>query len=303
MSSVPIAPSRILIALPDPYVLDVTAQYGECPRDASEPEAFRVLALPIEDANGSVALLGATLVIALMLGVAAGDPDAAQVFAIPLALVVYGLVLLMPSYVMIGAEGLRVTWMRREKIIRFDDVAAISGSQNRVEIRTRGGELVALELLRGITDRSRADDEARALRERVAEALRAYAERAHADDRAAALVARDGRSAWAWLGQVRHLLASSYRGAALGPERLWRVIGDPEAEPSARVGAAAALRTSMDACALAKLRDLASESVVAELRAGLLAVREAATDDDLLAAIEPCGSEERCSSENLGTPD
>jgi hypothetical protein len=109
-----------------------------------------------------------------------------------------------------------------------------------------------------------------------------------------ALVARGGRTAADWLEALGGLLrgdAESYRSNAIPAENLWRVADDPAAEETARVGAAIALRASLDEEGRARLLQIAEASASPKVRVALRAAASVEGDEALVEALEACEAE------------
>lgn len=80
--------------------------------------------------------------------------------------------------------------------------------------------------------------------------------------------------------------AGGYRETAWVPERLWRIVEDPDKDPAVRAGAAAALGPGLDPSGRERLRVAAHVSASPPLRVAL----EAAADGEeafLEEALEP----------------
>jgi hypothetical protein len=110
--------------------------------------------------------------------------------------------------------------------------------------------------------------------------------RAHEDGEstATAVLARGGDDVEAWVRRLRVATEerADYRSAALPADEVWRVVCDPTAEPTARGGAAAVLRRSLDEAGRERLRIAADSCAEPNLRAAL----EAAAEDRDDAAFE-----------------
>jgi hypothetical protein len=107
----------------------------------------------------------------------------------------------------------------------------------------------------------------------------------------AALVSRGGRTAEDWTRAVRGLLRGAvgdYRSNAVPEENLWRVAEDPTAEETARVGAAVALRVTLDEEGRARMLRVAEASVAPRIRVALKAAASAEDEaiEEALAAYD-----------------
>ena len=107
---------------------------------------------------------------------------------------------------------------------------------------------------------------------------------------AASLVARGGREVDEWMKALAAIAnpATSYRAAAVPVDSFWRVLEDPAAEPTARVGAAMALRDKLDDDARARIRVAAENSAHPKVRIALDALA-ADRDEELRAALDELG--------------
>jgi hypothetical protein len=129
--------------------------------------------------------------------------------------------------------------------------------------------------------------EARALVKHARRLRASYAARTPVAAAASLPLARDGRAAADWLNGVRALRVESpdYRSADVDDEILWSVVEDPRADPTARVGAAAALVAERDQQARARLRVAAEASAMPQLRETLDAIASAEAEDDVTLAL------------------
>jgi hypothetical protein len=87
-----------------------------------------------------------------------------------------------------------------------------------------------------------------------------------------------------------------YRAAAIPRERLWDVVENPAADPSAREGAALALSVSLDADDRSRLAALAQTTAQPRLRVALDGVSREEDESRLRIALE---SAETASPEEL----
>jgi hypothetical protein len=181
-----------------------------------------------------------------------------------------------PARIVVGADGVLVTYAG---FVPYGDVTSIErdGAVTVVK-RSSGGDVRLVSALH-----------ADALAERLREGLEAFRRGESAGD-IAALVAQQGRSAIEWVRGLASLLkGGDYRTANVTPDALWRIAEDPAAHASARAGAAAALRPSLDDQGRARLRVAAEASASPHVRVALETVAaEGTTDDDLARALERC---------------
>jgi hypothetical protein len=102
-----------------------------------------------------------------------------------------------------------------------------------------------------------------------------------ADDLAASQVARGERDLAAWARALRGLQErGDYRDPPLRPDQLLRVAVDPEADPTARTGAAALLARQLDDESRVKLRVAAAETAHPGAREALLLACEGVDEID-----------------------
>ena len=105
------------------------------------------------------------------------------------------------------------------------------------------------------------------------------------------MVARQGRSVDAWMTGLRGVLSNrDYRTPSVTAETLWRIAEDPAASPSARAGAATALRGTLDAQGRERILAAAKASASPKLRIAFEAAT-AADDVPLANALAECEEE------------
>jgi hypothetical protein len=134
--------------------------------------------------------------------------------------------------------------------------------------------------------------EARALFEHFVRALERARKRSPDARAAAALLDRGSQSPAAWLLQLDELRqggAVRYRVAALDPELLADIVSDGSAAASRRAGAAAAL-ARLDDGGRQTVRVAADACAEPKLRAVLLALSEAQSDDAFVDALSRVGA-------------
>jgi hypothetical protein len=249
-------------------------------RPLAEPHAY----------GGPACLLG----IFVALGLVAGQ-------AVPLTLVVAVAALfalcacvVFPTRLTVGADGVLMQWLGTERFVAWADVAAVEAFD--------GGVVLVLSRDRWITLRTPVAREARhpageAMIERMLTAWRADRKAAAwRDEVAARLLRREGSRTHEWVRAIRTLSGGDepgYRKAAVLPERLWRVVEDPGAEPTARIGAAIVLSASLDDASRERL--LAASEACAQPRVRIALATTAAgsgcsADEDLASALDAIDS-------------
>lgn len=186
--------------------------------------------------------------------------------------------------VVIGAEGiwLRRTLTGRGKLVRHRDLQVREGRVSHMLNLYDGEEkLVSLELGNA--------NEARSLAASLRH--RRELETSGGGEALEARLARGERSADVWLEDLRKQSdprAASYRVAKVAPDQLWAVLENPDAECSARIGAAVTLRLQTDdASVRERLRSAASATALPEVRgaAEILAEDENADQEIALARL------------------
>jgi hypothetical protein len=216
-------------------------------------------------------------------------------FALPpilLSIVAFFALCLWPTKLSIGADGVLVKWMWRERFMRYSEVARIE--------RDGGGGVVLVghdgKRFMVIPASNRYGLDSEAVIERIREAMSLGS--AGGRDIASAALARRGRKVSEWVAALRNLervVEGGPRTAPLLADDLWRVLEDVRAGESARAGAALALSTSLKGKDRERLR-IASEAMASpSLR---IAVEAAVDGNDerlaaALAAIEDEGEEAR----------
>jgi hypothetical protein len=195
----------------------------------------------------------------------------------------------------VGTDGVLLAENGQRKMIPFSEVEAVAPFYGQTRAAWSGIELV----LAGATpvridvERGR-DDSADDGRERHARtrALMAEIERFRAlsaggaDTGLEAELGRGEADDAAWLARLTELVrASGYRKRGVSADRLYRILDDPAAEPSARAGAAVVLQRLDEDEHRERLR-IAAESVASpELRASLEALAEAESDEERRDAL------------------
>ncbi len=241
-------------------------------------------------------------VFAMVIGfVARTAPHLAGVLPLGFALLTLGAALMaaIPTRLQVGADGLHMKWLRRQRFIAYGDVDRIdpfedpgSGKSQTAGllVTLKGGETVRLPVM---SKRATVRDEIFLLHERISEAIETWSRGegvAHA-----ALVRRAGREASQWVRALRGIGAfanADARTAPVMPEKLWRIVEDPAAPADARAGAAVALGQTADEDARARLRAAASATAAPKLRFAIETAAKNEPDEALAAALAEVESEE-----------
>jgi hypothetical protein len=188
-------------------------------------------------------------------------------------------VALMPSTATVGADGLRLEWLGMRRFVRHVEIRDVYANDSGIMITLQNEKRVYLwGSTRAVA----------ALAERLTQA-RTAAVGEHAE--ATPLLLRGARTVERWVTDLRALGpgASEYR-APVSPDRLWEMVEDAAADPTARAGAAVALGPSLDDNGRARLRVVAQATASPKLRVALDAA--CGRDDDRLErALADCGPE------------
>lgn len=105
----------------------------------------------------------------------------------------------------------------------------------------------------------------------------------------AALLARGQQPPEDWLAAVRKQAApgnESYRSVTLPEDRLWTIVEDPGADPTARVGAAVALRSQLRVAGVEKrIRIAAGTTALPEVREAFAEIADEPDDERAVAKV------------------
>jgi hypothetical protein len=212
-------------------------------------------------------------------------------FKLPfLALVLFFLVLnVLPSRVSIGADGVLVASLLRRRFYPFANVARATPTAWGVALVTKQGDEIELRTrARAAKGEQMHDATTMAIVARIEAGIARMTARADAGPDPATLVGRGSRSYEEWVASLRSLRSEAgYRAAAVAEETLWRIAEDPKADAEARVGAALALRDSLDEPGRVRLRGVVDASASPRLRVALEAIAKAGVDEqELQEAVE-----------------
>lgn len=212
--------------------------------------------------------------------------------------------LLAPTHVRVGADGIATRWLGRARFYRFSEIEDVR--PYRLE---SGGKVylgVELVLARGVERICTGQEgwlsvDVEELIERIREARALHAEEGSEVDQA--LLARNGRELGDWLTALRAIGAGANAGMREPPvpaDRLLRLIEDPRAPPLARVSAAVAALPSMDEQARVRVRAAAETTASTPLRDALERVLDGGDDSaamtEALAELEALEAERERSS-------
>ena len=226
-----------------------------------------------------VALVPLSIVSATLLGGKHGLPFGFAV--IPFVYAFMFTMLLAPTSVRIGADGIVTRWLGKERYFPFKDIewvnpyegAQLNKTYVGVEIVTRAGETTRI-----LTGQKRWGDEQQGLLiERIREAIEAYRSGYAGAD--ASVLARNGRAPKDWVTALRAIGAGAnadMRTAGIPLDRLWRLVEDASAAPLARVGAAIALTPQIPPSERRRIRIAAEATASPKLR---IALERASSND------------------------
>jgi hypothetical protein len=203
---------------------------------------------------------------------------------------VIALPMVLPQKIAIGEDGILLRWAGRRRFIPFGLLRAARP--------TALGAVLELEDDREVEVRltHRADAEAArrtTLLDRIEKGLAHHRALEPAEDEA--LLTRGERDLEAWIQEMAFLGTSEahgYRTIAIPRERLWAVLENPVADPSARQGAALALRARLDDDERDRLAAIGQKIASPRLRIALDAVARATTEPQLRVVLDSAELEE-----------
>lgn len=194
----------------------------------------------------------------------------------------------LPQRVSIGDDGLLLRWAGRRRFIPFGVVREARPTPLGIELDLEGR---AVEIR--LTHRVDAEAGQRAaMLERIEHGLALHRALEPAEDEA--LLLRGERGLETWIREMGALGAGDlqgYRALAIPRERLWAVLENPAADPSARQGAALALRARLDDEERERLAAIGDKSAFPPLRIAIDAVTKAPDVPQLRVALERADEE------------
>jgi hypothetical protein len=187
----------------------------------------------------------------------------------------------------VGADGLVVRWAFWSRFIPFREVAEISWSLRRVVVQRRGRRPIALRPREITTFDRDVGAETRALFGHLRDALGRWRALLVQPSPTHALGNARGEDPAAWLRSLDALADAPerYRVAAPAVDHLPAVLENAAMAPEARVGAAVALLRRGDEASRARVRAVADGCASPGLRATLLSLEEARSDEDYLETL------------------
>lgn len=171
-----------------------------------------------------------------------------------------------PTYVHVGVDGLRLSWLGRVRSLSYAAIGTVraglvGGDEKRrcVRLHLRRGEVVVLPMGTPAFDGGNAE----ALASRILTSVRDYREgRVDPDE----WLGRGGRTHGAWVRALRQRRLADHRTAAVPADALFRVIEDAASDPVDRAAAAIALGRELTSSERGRLRDAAQATASPKLR-------------------------------------
>jgi hypothetical protein len=188
--------------------------------------------------------------------------------------------------VVVGADAIVVHTGARPRVVAHTAVERVSATRGGVEVVLRSGEVVPLCVS---STGETADAHRAALEARLDEALELHALRGDGREAETTRLRRAGRPVDEWVRDLRAFASgagATYRVSNVSGDRLWHVLEDPAADATARVGAAVALKPSLDDGGRARIRAIARALALPGARVALEAAADADDDADLYAALD-----------------
>jgi hypothetical protein len=237
---------------------------------------------------GSILTVGISIAVAysavgdLPLGVAWGTLFPLVLLGSPLLIARLG-----HTTVTCGEDAIHVKHLFASHFVAYAHIRSVhTPSRSVVVIKTKDRDVHAIELP--------TSNDASAL---VAEARNRMAtQRSAGDESLVALLTRGDRSTTEWLGATRNRAkpgTEGYRTASLPDEQLWGVLEDPNADPTARVAAAVALRAQAGAerspDLARRVRVAAGTTAFPQVRIALEGVVDASDDEQVITHVKRAG--------------
>lgn len=208
-------------------------------------------------------------------------------WSILVVLGLYGLIALpvvLPQKIAIGEDGILLRWAGQRRFVPFGALRGARSTPLGVELDLEGDRVIEVRL----THRDDAEASRRAsMLAKIEDGLAHHRALAPAEDEA--LLTRGERDLDAWIEEMGFLgteAAHGYRAITIPRERLWAVLENPVADPSAREGAALALRARLDDDERDRLLAIGQKSASPRLRLALDAVAQPSDTPHLRVALE-----------------
>lgn len=149
--------------------------------------------------------------------------------------------MLVPTHVTLGADGMELRWLWRTRWVRWLDVASVEVDRrsDALVLTMKRGDTVRIsaEAAFAVTDANAADELLKRIEKAILDAAEA---RPHV---VAAALARGDATTPEWVSRLRALVSrgvSGYRAASVSVEDVEAVLNDKSADPALRVAAAVA---------------------------------------------------------------
>ena len=193
------------------------------------------------------------------------------------------------SKVDIGADGVLVRWLRRERYVSYEEIVAVesrvrgfgSNAVDMVDLRLRNGEIYSIP----VSQRQWRTDLAAGLRSRIEASLQQH--RRNEPVQPAALVVRGNDSPLDWVRRLRATMErASHRQGAIDVQALWRTIEDHASRSLDRASAAIALGSSLSSDDRRRLVRIAEAVASPKLRIALEGVAHEEQDEQLADALQ-----------------
>lgn len=241
-----------------------------------------------------VVLIGTTTVLSAMSHSFLGLSAVVPMLVAYLVLLVRGQLTLS-----VGGDGVRLQrWLGEARFVRYADIKGVRREGGNVFLDLRDGRTLAVS--KGLSRKWAArvggehlTDEVDGLVARLNQRIDAHE---RGDDAAVvATLARAGRTTAQWLRDLTSAneTQATFRTPAIPRDVLWSVVEDTSAPTSVRVGAAVALRSTLDDAARTRLRIAADACAAPRLRVAMerASSTQAEDEDALSAALDPIEDE------------
>lgn len=197
---------------------------------------------------------------------------------------VLALPMVLPQNVEIGHDGVLFSWLEKRRFVPYRRMREVRVTPHGVALELDDMRVVEIRLTqKPDADLARSAEVAR----RVRAAMERHAQHARAEEES--FLARGSRSLDDWLRDMRALgtgEAGAYRTISIPRERLWAILENPSADPSAREGAALALHAALDDDERARLAAIGVRSAAPRLRVALETLAETQDEKRVRVAVE-----------------
>lgn len=234
-----------------------------------------VTAAPIR-AHVSIAVIG---VLMATMGLALTSQQSWSPILVASALVTAVLILLSPHRVVVGADGVLLSWLFGRRFVHYDDIdelrEEVSFGERRLMLHLRSGEQLLISL-----GSKKATTNLGTLIARIETARDQYASGDVAE--AVAALRRGDREIGSWIGRLRALTdVGQHREGAVVESTLWRILESPASPPLTRAAAAVALKPRSDERDRLRIENVTQSAASEALQRAL----EAEEDAELAEAL------------------